>query len=307
MIFGQGRNTLTAAAFPPGTDILRLHDGGCRWGLLEPTKGSYNWARLDAHLAASEAKGIPSVYVFSDTPPWTAQAVAGAPAGLVDATSNHPPNLQDFTDFVTAIVTRYKGRIKVWEMWNEANYSGFWCGTDAQLLAMAKVLYTTVKRIDPSALVTTPTPCYSWSGNNVITAHTNWFSQGFQNYADIVSFHGYCPDGADSKWIGPTLDSLNSLCLKYGITKPLWDTEYGFKNPSLIPDSAKRQWVIDSIDIRAQKGIATSIWYQADNLTHGTQILQNGTLTIAGQAWLDTYNRYHTMRLPAVTNVKQVR
>jgi hypothetical protein len=58
MIWGHCRNTLNDAMFPPGADVVRLHDGGCRWALLEPSRGVYNWAKLDAYLAANEARGL---------------------------------------------------------------------------------------------------------------------------------------------------------------------------------------------------------------------------------------------------------
>jgi hypothetical protein len=313
MILGQSRNTLTAAAFPPGADLLRLHDGGCRWSLLNPQSGVYNWARLDAHLAASEARGIPSMYVFSSTPAWAVLPFTSASAtakGLWadNPTGNCPPNPQAHSDFIDALLAHVKRpdgtlRIKYFEMWNETNNAGFWSGTTPQLLALAQTLYQKVKAAYPAALVTTPTPC--WDKTNVIQAMDLYLGAGFAQYADIVSFHGYLPDGAPAVNISPTLDALKSLLVKYGVNKPLWDTEYGFKSPILLPDSAKRQWVIDSITTRIKKGIQCAIWYQADNLTHGTQILQNGTLTIAGQAWLDCHTTV-AARLPAVIGARVI-
>ena len=96
---------------------------------LELSAGRVRWSRLDAHLAASEARGIPSTYVICSTPAFAAIPVVNQPRAIVGGTTNCPPKLTDFADFVAAIVTRYKGRIAVYEGRNECNYTGFWCGT----------------------------------------------------------------------------------------------------------------------------------------------------------------------------------
>jgi hypothetical protein len=292
MIYGQSRNTLNAAAYPPGAQMLRLHDGGCRWSLIEKSQGQYDFSKLDQHLAASEAHGAGSLYTFCSTPPWCGIPVPNAPASIMEPGTNLPPHLPDWTDFVIAIVKHVRRadgslRIKQWELWNEPNYTGFWCGSNTQLLAMAKVLYVIVKAYDPSARVTSPSPAYSWSANTAVTAMNEYLAMGFQNYCDILSFHGYCKDNDPAKSIGPTLDALRDLRTKYGVPNmPLWDTEWGFKLNTDCPDSQKAQFVTDGLQIRLDKAIGAAVWYQADNVTHGTQILKTGELTVAGSAWM---------------------
>jgi hypothetical protein len=312
VILGHGRNTLNAACFPQGAEVLRLHDGGCRLALLFPKRDVYNWTRLDQHLAASEAKGVPSLYVFCSTPAWAAQVPDSPPASVWgdNPTGNCPPNPQDWGTIVDALIAHVRRpdgslRIKFWEMWNETNSLGFYCGTNAQLLVLAQILYQKVKAADPTAMVTTPTPC--WDKTNVVQAMDTYLGMGFGKYADIVSFHGYVSDGAPAASIGSTLDGLKALLTKYQVKLPLWDTEYGFKSPALVPDSQKAQWVRDSIAIRAQKGIAAAFWYQWDNQTHGTMVSSTGVLTPAGKGWVDSYATLRAPRLPAVLSITQVR
>jgi hypothetical protein len=308
MIWGHCRNTPNDAMFPPGADIVRLHDGGCRWALIEPSRGVYNWAKLDAYLAANEARGLATMYTFSSTPAWCAQPVAGAVAGLVDKTSNCPPLMPDFIAFLVALVkhvSRPDGslRIQYWEAWNEANYAGFWSGTDAQLLELCQAVYGIVKSADPTCQVTTPSCVYSYAGNNILTALPRWLAKGIHKYADIIAVHGYqVPYNLPAAGIGPVFDQVNGLLANLKITLPVWDTEFGFGDPALVKDP--RQWVIDALQVRLRKGIAGAIWYQADNPTHGAMRFKDGTLTAAGQAWVDT--RKATVPLPAATGILQL-
>lgn len=308
MIWGQCRNTLNDAMFPPAADVVRLHDGGCRWALLEPSRGIYDWTKLDAYLAANEARGLASMYTFSSVPAWTAQPIAGAAAGLNDRTSNCPPLMADAVNFVAALVkhvTRPDGtlRIKYWEPWNEANYAGFWAGSDDQLLQFCQIVCGMAKSADPTCLVTTPSCVYSYAGNNILTALPRWLAKGFHRYADIISIHGYqIPNNLPAAGIGPVFDKVNALLASLKITLPVWDTEFGFGDPAQVADP--RQWVIDALHVRLQKGIQGAIWYQADNQTHGTMRRRDGTLTAAGQAWVDA--RKATAPLPAVSGILQV-
>jgi len=296
MLFGHGRNTLKPQCFPKACDIIRLHDSGTGWSSLEPTKGNYNWTTLDAHLAAAEVAGIPVLYVFSRTPEWTAQPGFGVGAGvpgIVNPTSNRPPLLQDWSDFIAALLSHVRRadgtfRIQYWEMWNETNALQFWNGSDAQLLAMAKILYQLVKAYSPTMQVTTPTPC--WNTTSADAAMNTYFSEGFQQYADIVSFHGYQALTVPAMAIGLTIDNMYAVMADYGVTKPLWDTEYGFGDPTRLSYAQQRQWVMDSLIIRLQKRLGASIAYQWDNLTHMTCVSWAGVLTAAGHAFVDFYS-----------------
>jgi hypothetical protein len=160
-----------------------------------------------------------------------------------------------------------------------------------------------VKSADPSCQVTTPSCVYSYSGNNILTALPRWLAKGFHKYADIIAVHGYqLPNNLPAAGIGTVFDKVNGLLANLKITLPVWDTEFGFGDPTLVKDP--RQWVIDSLQVRLQKGIQCAIWYQGDNQTHGTLRRKDGTLTAAGAAWVDA--RKATVPLPAASGILQV-
>src|SRR3954454_13309586 len=83
---------------------------GIAWDALEPSRGTYNWSALDARLAVAQQHGADVLFTFGRTP---ALAVTRRCPG------NYPPNgcaeapadLQDWDDFVRAIVAHAAGRI----------------------------------------------------------------------------------------------------------------------------------------------------------------------------------------------------
>jgi beta-glucosidase/6-phospho-beta-glucosidase/beta-galactosidase len=57
---------------------------------------------------------------ISNPPEWT-RAAGDAPGTFAP-----PDNLQDFADFVSAVVSRYKGRVRYYQLWNEPNIYPEW-------------------------------------------------------------------------------------------------------------------------------------------------------------------------------------
>ena len=65
-----------------------------------------------------------------------------------------PEDLDEYRAYLTTILTRYRGRFPVVEIWNEANLDGFFTGADPKRYAETlKVASETVKKVDPSVRV----------------------------------------------------------------------------------------------------------------------------------------------------------
>lgn len=67
-----------------------------------------------------------------------------------------PRDLGDLADFLTAVATRYRGRIAAYQIWNEPNLAREWCdqAPDPQAYAeMLRVAYGAIKSVDPDAYV----------------------------------------------------------------------------------------------------------------------------------------------------------
>src|SRR5262249_18919288 len=134
-----------------------------------------------------------------------------------------PSNIQDWDNFVTALVAHSAGRIKYWELWNEANLPEFWTGDVPTLVAMAQHAYSIIKAADPSATVLCPSSAgFAKDTGDFLNAY---FSAGGLAYTDAVAFHGYSGDGTPEGVLDFVAAARSSMAAN-GITgKPIWDTE----------------------------------------------------------------------------------
>ncbi len=292
-MMGQGVNT-TAIANPsqfPQCEAVRIWDTGCSWHHIATADGVYDWDDLDEIVDQAEAAGVPILYTFGRTPTWASSNPTQASAYGNNGNAAKPTSNVKFTDFVTALVTRYAGRIEAYEMWNEPNHSGYWTGTINELYTMVGLGYAAAKAADPTCIVTTP--CPTW-GN---TTYDNswewldaWFDLGGDAYADnVVTFHGYVDSsspGYQPEEVGTIIDQIRTVMTDHSLGSwELWDTESGWDLNSKLPDADKVDWIEGWIQIRRDKGLDRMYWYQWNNTTRGT-CYAGGALTAAGTRWV---------------------
>jgi len=287
---------------------LRLWDTGTYWDLMNTAQGVYDFTALDKWIATAQASNLDLIYTFGMVPGWASSnpglvcGSSGSPAGSCvapnDVNADGSGTDQHFKDYVTAIVTHAAGQIKYWEMWNEPTVPGFWQGTDAQMLRMAQDAYGIIKSIDPTALVTTPSP------STGIHGVANWMGPylalGGGQYADIISFHGYSWSSTWGVWpqpedIVPLVENLKAQLVIYGQTsKPLWCTEgswgdtsgNGFTDPDLRAAFLARHYILQE-----SEGVVRYYWFAWDNGNDGlwsasTGISEAGTAYQQVEDWL---------------------
>jgi len=177
-MLGQGSNA--------GLKWLRV---GLAWKDIETSKGVYNWSTYDTRIDnALQAGFTPIVYIWK-TPGW---AVAGP-----DPYYCHPPdNLDDFGDFLTTLVNRYKDRVQYWEIYNEEDghdWGSIGCmGDDVPgYVALLKRGYETIKANDPSAQVLIGGLAMLGEDATNQDFLKDVLDHGGGPYFDIVSFHFY--------------------------------------------------------------------------------------------------------------------
>jgi hypothetical protein len=285
----MGMHTLSPARHWPDVPFGSIRPAGTSWGALEPEKGQFDWHSLDTWVTQSESHHVQLDYVFVNTPRWAStRPDEPCPGGRFGCAA--PPNVEAWSEFVTALVTRYKGKISSYEIWNEPNGSGFWTGTPKQMVELAAIAYPIIKRIDPSALVTTP----AVSSSGWPLSHDAWLDQyltaGGGDYADVIAWHGYAgrndrpalpPEGLTEQ-----IHALRKVLLKHGLSKlPVWNTEGGWGKDAQLPDeSAQAAFLVKWYLINFTNGIARAYWYQWDNPDWGTLWRAGGGLTAAGNA-----------------------
>lgn len=154
-----------------GFGIYRIHDHRGEngewqvWGNQNPADGVYDWSQTDNILNPVAALGHPIWYTLMACPTWAAKPEHQGTPGLygVDGSFSAPANMANLGAFVTQLVTRYRGKIRYLEIWNEPAYDGssaFFVGTATEMAQMARVVYQAAKAVDPTIIITSPS---DWS------------------------------------------------------------------------------------------------------------------------------------------------
>lgn len=140
-------------AVPLKAGMHRLWDMKVAWKDVNPARGVFDWSVLDTRIAQAEASGARPMLVLGLTPTWAAaNPSAGDPRwGL--GTASPPTDINDWKNYVQAVVGRYGTRIAAYEVWNEANLQTFWTGSFDELAALTDTAYDIIKSSNSGALV----------------------------------------------------------------------------------------------------------------------------------------------------------
>lgn len=150
-LFGDGSPGGAAFNAASLTAARRAHLGWLRlqlvWGDFEPAPGAYDWAPLDARIAAAVDAGAQIVLSVTRAPAW---AAPDHPGGLPSG-----DGVAAFGATMAAITGHYRGLVRAYEIWNEPNLASE-TGGQVDVAAYAATLragYDGVKAIDQSAVV----------------------------------------------------------------------------------------------------------------------------------------------------------
>lgn len=263
-------------------NLVRFHDysGGSSswlwdWARTEPTQGVHNWTLLDAAVDAHVAAGRTMLYQLLNTPTWASvRPTEASPYNILGA-SAEPSNMQYWTDYCTAVATRYAGKIGYYSVWNEANIAGFFSGTQAVLSQMTRLASQAIKAADPAAKILSPSVTSLNSGGNGLAYFLSMMqaSDGavgtMKDWIDIVEIHLY-PNTSKPQEIASMIAGVRAHMATLGISaKPLWNTEFSYINPDFSTYPAdKRKTIIQRLMTLSLAnnagGCDVSTWYGVD-------------------------------------------
>lgn len=228
-----------------------------RWEWVEKNgKGQFEWNTPDAIVDQAAARGLKVLFSITASPQW---------ANGGNRVTAPPLNPNDLADFLSAMATRYKGRVGAYEIWNEQNLSCAEWGCKpvnaADYVNLLRVAYQAVKAADPSAIVVsgalTPT---GWNDGATavddVVFMDQMYAAGMKNYCDVVGAHPNGFDNPPGDWMDKATDDdatmkghpsfyfrraeqLHDIMVKYGDgNKKLWFTEVGWSTANANPDYA---------------------------------------------------------------------
>lgn len=162
------------------------------------------------------------------------------------------PDETEWTNFLTELVTRYKGRIKYYESMNEPNAQdpgvGGW-GTEPVFAAHHKLTVDIIRGLDPAAKFL----CPSYVGITAMTVDLPDFLtelalivNDVDDYIDVYTYHFYLAEETDFRTHVPTVKALVPT------GKELWNTESGWG----VPETG----TLDFIDMTPTERQQRIIW-----------------------------------------------
>lgn len=245
----------------------RLWDADVNWPNLEPARDRWQWDRLDRIVDLAQQRRWQLIMPLAFSPRW---ASARPNENTFDTNSRlgwaaEPANIEDWRVYVRTVATRYKGRVQLYEVWNEPNSSMFFTGSISQLVTLVREAYTILKSIDPGVIMISPSIVHG--GGTGLQYLGNYLAQGGGAVADVIGYHFYI-EAEPPEQLPVHIADVQRVMSRYGVSnKPLWNTEASWaasevKFPSMELQAA---YVARSYILNWAAGVTQFDWYAWDN------------------------------------------
>ncbi len=220
-----------------------------RWKDIEPVQGQPDFSALDTAVNTLDAAGINILLTVSAAPDWA--------RGDNPVEDGPPSDFGTFSNFMTALASRYAGRVDAYEIWSEQNLRREWNSSTYPISAehyvdLLSVAYQTIKALDPNALVITGglAPTGFNDGVNAINDRVylqDMYSNGVEAVSDAIGAHpngwanppaARCCEAAEGVlthyedktfYFLETLEDYRAIMVRNGDNNtPIWVTRFGW-------------------------------------------------------------------------------
>lgn len=195
------------------------------WLRIETSPGVYDWEAYDRAITRTVQSGMKVLALIHSSPAWAAVEGCGPISDTVA-----------LTNFLTTTITRYGDVVDAWEFMNEPDglaprpaYGptiGCWAPYPAQYAQQLQLFYTTVKTLDPTALVMFGSLAYdSWPYfDREFLA--NALAAGAGPYFDVIGVHFYPIHPEDFPTMAHKIREIRAILDKQRVwNKHIWVTE----------------------------------------------------------------------------------
>jgi len=193
------------------------------------------WASYDNIVDLASERHIRIIARVDTSPAWT------RPGN--DWEGSPPERYEDLGDFVFALASRYRGRVRAYQVWNEPNLAIEWGRQPPDPAAYARLLrlaYARIKQADPEAIVVSaamaPTLEESDQALNELVYLQQLYEAGARGSFDVLAVQAYGlrggPDdrrlsSGDVNFSRPEL--VRELMVRNDdAVRPIWATEIGW-------------------------------------------------------------------------------
>ncbi len=271
---------------------------GLTWRWIERKDGEWlTDGRQDAYAERGEL-GFSNCGTIADAPEWAAREGGG----LI------PADLDRWRGYVRRIITEFKPRMDIWEVWNEPDLKGIFQEQPELYVELLKIAREVQQEVHPEAQLAGL--CAAGITDRAFEWMESVMELGAMDHMDILAWHPYYHD-LPEKGYAESLDRINELMDKYGGRKPMIFTEFGTSGVSdwdlYIPWAADgwRKWdeteqaaiLVRQCAMGLASGAVKLYWYQWNE-----ERLQTGPDTF-GLVRADTYQ---TPKLAAIAYSQMV-
>lgn len=200
------------------------------------------WAKYDSIVELAEQHDLRIIARLSNPPAWS--RAEGDAAG----TYAPPDDLADWGDYVYVVVSRYRGRVRYYQLWNEPNIYPEWGEQPVDPEGYTQLLcegYRRAKEADPDAVIISgalaPTVALTGRDMSDFVFLQRMYDAGAAECFDILSVNDYM------LWSGPTDRRMRPLNINFSrpryirdmmvangdADKPIW---IGEMNSNAVPN-----------------------------------------------------------------------
>lgn len=223
------------------------------WEEIEPARGEFNWEKYDGIVDLYLKNGLQIIARLDRPPPWARTNPSGT------GSSGPPDDLNWYGDFIEAFAQHYKGKIYLFQIWNEPNLAREWNDAPinpAAYVSLLKVAFTRAKAVDPNIRILTAPLAITLGepypkGENVYRNMNDllfldeMYAAGAKTYFDILSANAFGLESPPDEPPDPGKLNFQRVALERQVMekngdsdKSVWIDEYGWNAPPpSIPDS----------------------------------------------------------------------
>ncbi|EIQ00297.1 hypothetical protein OpiT1DRAFT_04840 [Opitutaceae bacterium TAV1] len=152
------------------------------WQSIEQNDGTYRWNTLDLKYQIAKENGMSFLGFIGYS---HRNHLLNESLERVHKNTKTPPKIEPLLDYARALVTRYKGQITHWQIWNEPNI-GFWKGPKEDYAKMHIEVAKVIRETDPEAKI-----IFGATSGTDVTFIDMCDRAGIAPYVDVWVAHPY--------------------------------------------------------------------------------------------------------------------
>lgn len=265
--------------------LSMIHEAGFRWirqefpweDIEQSARGDFwdhkwnisAWEKYDRIVELASEHGLEVIARLDNPPAWS--RADGAAGGTLAP----PDDFEDFGDFVHTIVSRYKGKVKYYQIWNEPNIYPEWGEqpVDAEgYVRLLQIAYRRAKEADPQCVILCAGLAQTLETGPMNLSDLTYLQQmydaGIKGYFDVMGVMAY------GLWTGPgdhrthpdltnfsRPQLIREILVRNGDAgKPLWATEVGW---NAVPPDFPAFPLYGRVDVWQQARYAVQAYQRA--------------------------------------------